>query len=409
MRMRALMIALVSAACNVGNPLVDKFELEEGIPHLQCNLPPRCVPWTITVEPPDHQAERISLRPCMKVCGFGDIEQDGCPPEPPVTSLLTSAVCKDIEPTPIQPEPEQSELSWSGMEWQDVNLVLLAERPLRIRWSGGHLQHVYIELHGPIELYMEQLEQLEDVRFQAEATPAGKPYIELADMGGQNLSLGVEDKPLGGSLKLRAVHLKDLDMRADSVAIENSLLELASLRVGDLTLTDVTLHGGIIDAKQKTRMSVFTVDDAYLDLCGDARLVGGTVGRSIVKVCADAMLRVYNSILASCSVDGSFELDDTSLDYAALGASEATRIVAFNSRVNSAQICENTQLLALGRSSSIKCSGCSRDLDSETQPSCAFDESLGPLLANFCPLWVDLEMLPMCEDDSLPASPDRIR
>lgn len=406
MRMRALMIALACVACQVGSPLVDEIELEQANPHIQCNLPPRCERWTVAADPPNHQAERISLKPCMKICGWADIDQDGCPPEPPVTSWLTSAVCKDIEP---KSDPEQSELSWSDMEWQDVNVVLRAERPLRIHWSGGHLQHVYIELHGPIELYIEQLELFEDVRVQAEGTSAGKPYIELADMEGQTFSLGVEDKPLAGSVKLRAVHLKDFDLRADTLTIENSLLELASLRVDTLTLTDVTLHGGVIDAKEKTRMSVFLVDDSQLDLCGDARLVAGTVARSTIKVCKDALLRVYNSTLASCSVDGSFELDDSSLDYAALGVNDATRVVAFNSRVNSAQICENLQLLGLGSSSSIKCSGCSRELDSETEPACALDESLDKLLANFCPRWTELEMLPLCEQDGLPAGPDRIR
>lgn len=404
MRTRALLIALACAACHVGNPLVDEFDPDEGIPKIQCNLPPLCVPWVLGQEPPDHSAEAVSLKPCMKLCGFGDIEQDGCPQEQKVTSLPTTAVCKDLEPK-LMPGEEQR---WDGIDWQDVNLVLRADKPLRVSWVGGRLQHVYIELHGPIELYMEQLEVFEDVRLQAEATPAGKPYIELADMGGKTVSVGTKDNSFAGNIKLRAVQLNDLDLRADSLTIENSLLELAGLRADSLMLTDVTMHAGLIDAKN-ARMSVFVVQDAQVELCGDVRLVAGTLVRSTVKACPDSLLRIYNCTVGSASLDGAFELDDTTLEYVAVGVNESTRVLAYDSRVSSTAVCEKTELLAMGGGSTLKCSGCTEVLNSpEAQPACTLNDPPEKLLKNFCKTWTELGVLPLCEGE-LPASPDRIR
>jgi hypothetical protein len=404
MRKLALVIALVCAACKVGNPLVDEFMPDDGNYVIQCAHPPNCIPWPLAKEAPSHPAEPVSLKTCMKVCGWGDIQQGGCPQEAPESSLLDSAVCKDME---LKLTSEDSELNWSGMDWEDVNLVLRADRPLRVSWSGGRLQHVYIELHGPIELLMEQLELFEDVRFQAEASPAGKPFIEVADIGGKTLSLGTEDKPLAGSIKLRAVQLEDLDIRADSLIVENTLLKDASLRADNLTLTDVSLHGGLIDA-QNARMSVFVVDDAQLNFCGDARLVAGSVVRSNVKACSEAVLRVYNSTLGSCSVDGSYELDDTSVENVALGVNDATRVVAYDSSVSSTATCSNVGLLALGSGSTLKCSDCSKQFSDDTQPACVIGEIEGALLKNYCKLWAQLEELPACQEE-LPTDPDRIR
>ncbi|HET8937637.1 MAG TPA: hypothetical protein VFN67_29540 [Polyangiales bacterium] len=404
MRQLTIVIALACAACTVGNPLVDEFMPDDGMFKIQCALPPRCILWSLPEEAPSHPVEMVALNTCMKLCAWGDIQQNGCPQEAWESSLLKNAVCKGME---LKLTSEDSELSWSGMDWQDVNLVLRADRPLRVSWHGGRLQHVYIELHGPIELHMDQFELFEDVRFQAEASPAGKPFIEVADVEGKTLSLGTEDKPLAGTFKLRAVHIGDLDIRADSLIIENTLVEKASIRADSLTLTDVTLHGGLIDAKN-ARMSVFDVDDATLEFCGDARLVAGSIVRSNVKACPESVLRVYNSKFGSCSVDGSYELDDTSVEYVALGVNDATRVVAYDSRVSSTAACSNLGLMALGAGSTLKCSGCSEQFSDDTQPACVIGEIEGALLKNYCKLWAHLEELPVCQEE-LPSAPDRIR
>jgi hypothetical protein len=179
------------------------------------------------------------------------------------------------------------------------------------------------------------------------------------------------------------------------------------LRADSLTVTDVTLQWGLIDAKN-ARMSVFKVEEAQLDFCGDARLVAGSVIRSNIKACSESVLRVYNSTIGSCSVDGSYEFDDTSLEYVALAVNDATHVVAYDSRFSSAAACPNLERLALGTGSTLKCSGCSEDLSEDTQPACVIGEIEGALLKNFCKVWSQLEELPMCEEE-LPVNPDRIR
>lgn len=86
-------------------------------------------------------------------------------------------------------------------------------------------------------------------------------------------------------------------------------------------------------------MSVFVAEDTDTTFCGDARLVAGSISSSPVKACPGSTLRIYNCVLASASLDGTFELDDTKVENVRLGVSDSTRIVAFDSRVTSSRVC----------------------------------------------------------------------
>jgi hypothetical protein len=403
----ACLFALALSACTVGLPLVEQFDPEVPMPEILCHTPPPCAALA-PVRSPDHPAKPVSLSGCRRPCALGDdVLGDGlCRPEAAKNTLPVSAMCQEIE---VQPTAETQTLSLTEVDWADINLTVAAQRPLLISIAGGKLQRVYMTLRGPVEVQLDQLAQLEDLRLVGSGNTAGAPRVVLtAARDATNISSGDAHGPFHGELAFRALQLANLDLRADVLTVESAFIDDASLRADTLELSDVTLQRTLIESTH-TQATVFEAQDSSLDLCGDALLIQGRFARTAVTACDEARVHLYVSNLGSSSLDGPLELSDVNLENVRLGVSEPTRIVGFDLRMASDHLCRNVALLSFGGASTIRCSSCAEEFE-DAPPACQVQYVKNLLDDNHCPgLDKDsVDELPECEAD-VPRKPQRVR
>jgi hypothetical protein len=399
---RCALSALVLTACNVGSPIVDKFGSGDFM--ISCNVPPPCEPLAPIVVP-RHQAVPFDMDACQARCG-ADEEQNPCGPAS-TDSLPLSAACQRIAPPALlSDEDDTSELTLSEVEWRDLNIVLKADKPVAVTVSGGALQRVSFTLTGPIALRIEHASSVQELRIAGTGSEQGAPSFELVAGSCETLSVGTALKAFPGEVILRGLNLQDVDVRADAVTLESSLLSNAVVRAGSFTLNDASINHTRVEADRSV-ISAFDAGDSELSFCGDARMFEGTAVRSAITVCEGTTLRMYGSNLFSGSLDGPTELVAAALENTRVAVSQATSIISYESRISAANMCSNTELIALGRRSGIRCSACSDEL-LERDSVCALDESKDMLMQNYCRPWNDADPLPECGED-LPRRPDRFR
>jgi|GEM_PF-3859831 len=389
-----LMLMITCAACQVGDPLVDVTDAEPGRIRITCNLPPGCMP----VERGEaQQLVAIPVRvECEQTCIWQTAGGDtvSCP-QNILERLPSSAHCMNVN---LQLSANTSELRVDGIDWQDINVPLRAQRPLTVTLQGGSLQRVYLELEGPITLRMTGLQQFDDLRIVARASVHGSPQIEIAAERGNELSVGSAEVMFPGEIKITAGVFENIDLHTETFTAESVIMKGARLHANMITLTDVTLERGLVDTDHAL-WSAFVATDAALRFCGDARLITGQMARCTITACEGSSVRMYNDSFVSGSLDGDYELSDTNLENTQIAPLAATRVFAYATNLTSVNMCEQTQLVVFGAASRIKCSACAETLQ-QNLPVCAVEEPDEKWLQNYCPGWTDATTLPFCSGDT---------
>ena len=400
--MLTVAFAVACSACQIGDPLVDVVDAEPGRLRITCSAPPDCMPVT------RGEAPQLSAIPVRIACEQTCIWQTAggttasCPASI-LEGLPSSAHCMNLD---LQLTAATTELRVDSVDWQDVNVPLLAQRPLTVTLQGGRLQRVYIELEGPITLRMVALERFDDLRIVGRSNPQGSPQIEIAADSGNELSVGSTQALFPGDVRITAGVFENIDLHTATFTAESVIMKSARLQAEATTLTDVTLERGLIDT-QHALWSAFVATDAALRFCGDARLITGQMARCAITACAGSSVRMYNDSFGSGSLDGDYEMSGTSVESSQIAPLAATRVFAYATDLTSVNMCEHTKLVVFGTASRIKCSDCAPTLE-QNLPVCAVEEATEKWLQNYCPGWTEETVLPLCRDD-VPIRANRAR
>jgi hypothetical protein len=287
--------------------------------------------------------------------------------------------------------------------WSNVNLSIRSERPLEVLLDAPQqLQHVFVQLSGPVLLRVADAASVVDLRVLGIASERGNPRLELEQVQAQLVNVGDAARSFPGELSLHASKLTVVALRADSVRLESVVLERGGLQTRALTAADVDLNELAIEAETAV-VSAFGMRDSRLHICESGSFLDGRTSETAINTCSSATLRLYDVGFSGGALDGSIESDSSNFENVRIGVEAPTQLIAYASVLSSSSFCEHSERLALGFRTLVKCCACDERLDSASL-GCAIDEPL-PLDANACPAWPKGTRLPECSDDV----PDRSR
>lgn len=408
------------SGCRVGNPVVD--DRNGGLGAIQCSAPPA------DCEPLRHPSlEALSSAPAVPVscaevpactastaeaeaeaadAATGDPGAQGSVIAAAVSSALAVAPeCQDqltVEALPAVAECASqrlrvpagvSQLRLDALQWRAYDLWIESQSALRVELYGASLQQVFVGLRGPIELVVSRASQLQDLRIQAAATPAGRPRVAIDNSTAVELSVTGD---VQSELDLQTVEAVDSELVIGSADIESTRLMTSSLRADTLILTDVSLDIVAVDAVSAT-VSAFDTQGSRLRFCGASTLIEGIVSRSTLSVCEGETLRLYSVSSAQSAIDGHIEADTSSLEGVKLGGSAATRITSYQSTFQSILLCEQVQWLALDAGSGVRCSKCKDAVLELPEPVCSLAKEPATLESNACDVLIDQPPPPVCD------------
>jgi hypothetical protein len=284
------LVALTAGCDYVGAPLIDRSPppADEGAA-LPCNLPPSCeAPSHGSPSLPRVEAMSVDLRACGSDVG------PGCP-----LAALEGALGRDVDAgvwpdgasPPCNPGEDASSpnalvgaaiecaelaLSLGGGEFviagatlRHVNLRITASQQSRVTLTGATIEAVFLELHGPVALRVENPRSVAVLQMTGASAEAGRPRVELVDMAAIDVAAGTTTTPFDGEVALDRVELDGASLHVDrvdlqSVACTSSRIEARALTATDLQLSDATLVLG--DAV----LSAFSLFDTAIERCESA-------------------------------------------------------------------------------------------------------------------------------------------
>jgi hypothetical protein len=395
---------LLCCACReIGAPLVDIKPERARVGGLICGRPPKCDRVLRELEVPSraalpNQLSECGISPACQVPGQASdsaaMQQAEICLATRATRLPLSAHCTTLE---LQPGEEIVEITVQEAAWSELNLSVTSASALRISLPGAHLQTVFVNLNGPVTLRVSDAQSLDDLRVTASATSSGSPRLELENVQGEIATFGDADHPFEGAIAIRDTALMDVVLDAEQVSLESVVLENALVHAGVLTVTDVDMTDFELQATVAL-MSAFSAHHSRMHFCGQASLIDGKVLESEITTCPDTSVRLYNTLVASGAVDGSFDSDAAVFENVRMGASAPTRVLGFASSFSSVMFCGQFELLALTPNAIVKCSGCD-EMFGSAERVCAMSEQPRSKEENFCPELQPDRVLPSCGED----------
>jgi hypothetical protein len=396
-------LALLLCTCEIGAPLVDQRPEPSSIGTVLCVLTPSCTPREGTPDPALPLSAGAAI---MIACADPSV----CPPEPNMgddadagvgacphsvaEDLPVQAACAELE---LQPAPGAGDIALSAAQWSNFNLTITTKTNIQVTLSEPGLSGVFVQLNGPVALHIAHAHSLHDVRISGTSTADGRPSLGFEDVEAEVLSVGDGAASFGGSVRAHATKLVDLSLRADDVTLESVWIEHGLLNCKELNLTDGYMKDVTLDAETAV-LSASSFDDSRLHFCDDASVIECQLFQSGIALCAGTTARLYSGSVIEGGLDGSFEVDGSSLSAVRIGAEAATNIVGFNSSFTSVMLCSNVDLFALGTRSNITCSDCDHSFDTKN-PACILPDPPSATTPNVCSTWPTDTPWQACPDD----------
>jgi len=253
-------------------------------------------------------------------------------------------------------EPDARRVTVASAQLEFVNISIHTVLPLTLELESVSLQHVWLELHGPVTLRILSSLSFSDVRISAPDEVAARPMLELERVRGAGLSIGTSDAEFHGEVVIRRSTLAQVRMRASSIEMESVALTDAELETEHLEASDATLQRLKVSAG-RTLLSVCTVASAWFDDCTAFSANAGTLRNSRIEGCSEGA-RLYGASFQEGVLDGQLVLDHANLSRVRLGLHERTDIAAWDAEFDYVRFCSRDQSLSFGGKSTVACSRC---------------------------------------------------
>jgi hypothetical protein len=425
----ALSLMLVCACDQVGAPLVDMHGGSINIPIASCSKPPECTPLE-PMEQPLQRVERMDLARCGTFepaqCADATSEPVPAPADAPadfdggvpddlggsgdVTSVPTSQrpCAGDVSELPRQlncqhvisrnASARDDELI-SDASWADFNLTLQSDVPRTVVLGHAELKNAFIELQGPVTLRIESSDEVASLRIAGSASAAGAPRIELVAVSGSELVIGDDRAAFAGAIDIRNSRLSGVQLYAEQLATESSLLEDGRLDTPLLIATDMELTELVIGLERGV-LSSARVDRVQFTRCDELTFVASHVFASDIPACTGLPVRLFGTSVSEGALDGIFEGDDCHLDGVRVGTRSASELRLWTSTINATSFCPQLQRLTMAGASKMQCAFCASPTFA-ADSACELPKAKLGFSLNLCEGFEPGAELDLCEDPPL--------
>lgn len=398
-------VAWACAACRVGAPLVGEKEPLQppgGRGLSPCITAPLCVTTPLELGDDDLMAEPIAIDICGGLPECSSTSNDGtlpCEETDGVTDLPQFARCSSLTwraPSGV------SEVTLDQAVWSDFNVSLSSERRVTVTLHAPLIHGVFVQLTGPVTLRFVEAPGLEDLRIAG----TQQSRVELDRASVSALRVGNDDdspRRFEGELSLVATVVDSVGIHGGSVEIESTSLSTGEIHVGRMQALDAEFFTTDVELDSGS-MSSFKMRDSRLHVCDEVSVVEGHINASAVSTCDSGLVRLYSSSVVGSSLDGSYELDTTTVLGTRYGVSTPTKIRAYAAEMTAVRLCDFMEEFAIVSNTSLICSECDMP-ESVPEFTCLQPDADRRLQtdSNFCPALLSESgpALPTCSDEVL--------
>lgn len=286
--------------------------------------------------------------------------------------------------------------------WSDTSIVLASAVPIEIVIEEAPEPGALIELHGPVTLRFENIQDLDDLRI---ASSSPESEVVLDHVAALNLTMGDAEHRFAGRLFAKHVAFERASMNVENVQLDSAVFFESFLAASFLTSRDgffetVVLELGVgLFAPSELR-------EVEIRRCDALSFFGSSLWGISIPRCRDGeATRIYDSKVVRGVVDGVIDADTSKLDSLRIGQREPTSLVLWGSNVMRNNFCDFANDIKFERGQ-VNCSDCTEAAFSEAlcelpQESEGRDSSSTGRF-NFCEA---LDLAEGCEDPL----PDRPR